>query len=169
MARKAEPVWVLTSKDETAEAIAELGRLQRERQRIQADMNDEMAAVKRRHEETAEPVNARIKELTQGVEAWCNKNRANLLVGSSKTAALTTGEVSWRATPPKLVVRGKDAVLGALKKLGLDRMVRRKEEIDKEALLADPELVAGIKGLTIKQAEQLVIKPFETQLEEVAS
>ncbi|MCB1832073.1 MAG: host-nuclease inhibitor Gam family protein [Geminicoccaceae bacterium] len=166
---KAPTVWVPQTKDQTSAAIAELGELQRERQRIAADMGDEMAVVKERHERQAEPINARIAELTRGVQMWCEANREVLTRGKSKTASFATGEVSWRMTPPKVVVRGKDAVMDLCRKLGKFQFLRQKEELNKEAILAEPEAIAGIKGLSISQTEEVIIKPFETELEEVAA
>ncbi|MFB8829213.1 hypothetical protein ACE0DR_07035 [Azotobacter sp. CWF10] len=43
------------SRDEVNEAIARIGLLQRERARMQADMNDELAKVRLRFEEAATP------------------------------------------------------------------------------------------------------------------
>jgi phage host-nuclease inhibitor protein Gam len=46
--------------------------------------------------------------------------------------------------------------------------VRVKEEINKEAILAEPDLAAKIPGISITQGEDFVIVPFETELEEIA-
>ena len=47
-------------------------------------------------------------------------------------------------------------------RLGLDRFIRTKQEINKEALLNEPEVAKGIAGITIKTGvEDFVIKPFE--------
>ena len=67
------------------------------------------------------------------------------------------------------VVRGKDAVMDLCRKLGKFQFLRQKEELNKEAILAEPEAIAGIKGLSISQTEEVIIKPFETELEEVAA
>ena len=56
----------------------------------------------------------------------------------------------------------------ALKSFGLERFLRTKEEIDKTAILAEPDAVEHIKGISITQREEFVIVPFETKLEEVA-
>lgn len=156
------------SLDEVNEAVAEIGRRQRERERIQAEMNDDLAAVRAKYETAAKPHAERITELTLGVKVWCEANR-DLLTreGKTKTARLATGEVSWRMRPPSVLVRGADAVIDALRKLKLDRFLRIKTELDREAILADPEAVAPIKGLAISQKEDFVIKPDLTELEEI--
>ena len=45
---------------------------------------------------------------------------------------------------------------------------RQKEEINREAILNEPEAVASVPGIRIDQAEDFVIKPFEALLTEVA-
>ncbi len=167
---KQEAVYVPVpqSREETATAIAEIGRHQRERDRIQADMNDELTAIKERYEREAAPHLAAIQTHAHGVQLWCEAHRAELTQeGKVKTAQLATGEVKWRTRPPSVSVRGVEAVLETLKKLGLARFVRTKEELNKEAILAEPEAIQGIRGVTIGQGEDFVIVPFETKLEEV--
>ncbi|MBI3771434.1 MAG: host-nuclease inhibitor Gam family protein [Gammaproteobacteria bacterium] len=157
------------SREEAVDAIAEIGRRQRERARIQTIMNDELAAIRQKYEEEARPHADAISALTEGVHTWCEANRDTLTQGGKvKTANLASGEVRWRMRPPSVSARGLDKVLQALKDLQLLRFIRIKEELDKEAVLAEPEAVQHIKGISIQQKEDFVIVPFETELEEVA-
>lgn len=157
------------SREDCTDYIARIGRAQRERERIQAAMNDELAAIRTGYEEQARPHAEAIKALSQGVQTWCDANREALTMGNkTKTANLASGEVRWRLRPPKVVIRGLDAVMEALKDLRLDRFIRVKEEINKEAILADPEALRHVKGISVDQGEDFVIVPFETELEEVA-
>lgn len=156
------------TREEVNAAIAAMGDAQRRRDEIATAMNDELAAVRARYEAQAAEQAAVIRELGQGVQIWAEANRNDLTrEGRTKTAKFAAGEISWRTRPPRVSVRDADAVLQALKRLGLERFVRTKEEIDKTAILAEPAAVEGVKGLTITQGEDFVIKPFETQLEEV--
>lgn len=151
-------------------AIAEIGAAQRERDRIQTEMNDALAKVRAEFEEQALPHATVIKELGHGVQVWCEGNRVDLTRdGRSKTAKFAAGEVSWRTRPPRVNIRGEGIVAEALKRLGLERFIRTKEEIDKQAILAEPGAIEGIKGLSISQGEDFVIKPFSTEIEEVQS
>jgi len=156
------------NREEVNAAIAEIGAAQRKRDLITTAMNDELAAVRARYEEQALPHAAVIKELGHAVQVWCEGNRTDLTrEGRTKTAKFAAGEISWRVRPPRVSVRGEGIVIEALKRLGLDRFIRRKEEIDKQAILGEPGAVDGIKGLSISQGEDFVIKPFETEIEEV--
>ena len=150
-------------------AIATIGVRQRERTRIQAAMNDEIAAIKTRYEAEALPHNEAIRELSKGVEIYCAANRKYLTNdGKVKSHAFAAGDVKWRITPPKVVIRGAEAVLEALRRAGPSRYIRVKEEVSKEAILADDGVTALVPGISIQQSEEFVIEPFETHLEEVA-
>jgi phage host-nuclease inhibitor protein Gam len=167
---EAAAVRIPQNRDECVEYIADIGRKQRERDRIQTLMNDEMAVIKQKFEEQAKPIADDLRELSQGVQIWCEANRAALTNGGKvKFAHLASGEIKWRMRPPSVRVRGAETVIEVLKKLGLTRFVRMKEEINKDAILAEPEAAANIPGITITQAEDFVIIPFETHLEEVAA
>lgn len=148
-----------------AEALIEnIGTLQRQVSRIEADMNDQMATIKASFEAKAQPLNQQIAEAFDAVHAWAEANRSTLLKGKLKSAKLATGDISWRITPPSVAIRGKDAVMDALKRL-VPEFIRTKEEIDKDAILADPDRVEGIKGISISQREEFRIMPFESEIE----
>lgn len=150
-------------------AIAEIGVAQRERTRIEAEMNDELAAVRQRFEQMAAPYAEKIRDRSQGVQTWCEAHRAEITEnGKTKTVAFPSGEVRWRKNPPKANIKNADQVIDLLKKWGLTDFIRTKEEVNKEAILAAPEAVKGIKGISISSGEDFVIVPFETKLEEVA-
>lgn len=163
-------VWpVPQSRDEVVTAITRIGVLQRDRDRLQSDMNDQIAAIKERFEEAARPAAEEIKGLSSGVQIWCEAHRDELTAaGKTKTVTMGSGEVRWRMTPPKVTLRAVDMVIQLLKEKGLARFLRTKEEVSKEAILADQDAVEGIAGISITQGEEFVIVPFETKLEEVA-
>jgi phage host-nuclease inhibitor protein Gam len=162
-------VPVPQSREAAAQAVAEIGALSRDLGRIEHDMNDELAAIKEGYEEEAEPRRQRIAALTEGVQTWAEANRDSLTQnGKTKTATLTTGELQWRLRPPSVRVTGADAVLTALRRFGLGRFIRAKEEVNKEAILNEPEAVAHVPGITISQGEDFVVTPFEAELAGVA-
>jgi phage host-nuclease inhibitor protein Gam len=160
---------VMQSRDEVVDAIAAIGRHVRERTRIETAMNDELAGIRAQFEGLAQPHGEAIKALSDGVQAWCEAHRAELTDGGkTKTAQLPTGEVKWRTTPPSVSVKGADAVLALLSERGLQRFIRTKTEVNKEAFLNEPEEAAKVPGVTISQREEFVIEPFETALAEAA-
>ena len=165
---KAANVAVPQNREEAVETIACIGRRLRERRRIETAMNDEIATIKELYSEQVAPIDAAVRDFTRGVEIWAEANRQTLTDGGkSKTARLPSGEIKWRIAPPSVSLKGTEAIMEALRAAGLERFIRVKEEVSKEAILADPEAVRGIAGITIVQSEEIVIEPFEAELEEV--
>lgn len=163
-------VQVPQSREEAAAAIAKIGEAQRNLARIEADMNDEISAIRARYEEEAEPHRDIIDANTQGVGTWCEANRKNLTQdGKVKTYAFSTGEVSWRTRPPSVSIKGIEATIDALRRGDLVRFLREKIEINKEAILADPGAVSKIKSIAINQGEDFAIVPFDVELAAAAA
>ena len=154
------------STDDCDDMIRALGDVRREIARIDADMGDKLAETKEKFETRAQPLKEKAEELLGGVETFCAANRDRLTNGGKvKFATLKNGEVKWRVRPPKVTVRGKDNILDALRELGLSRFIRVKEDINKEAMLEEPDAVKSIKGLTIgSEGEDFVVEPFESSL-----
>lgn len=153
---------------DTQSAITTLGQVQRDLVRIEADINDQIAIINQQQAARIEALRNQRDALQCGIQTWCEANRATLC-GKGKSANLVTGEVAWRQRPPSVTVRAADAVIDHLGKLGLTQFVRIKHEINKEAILAEPDLVRGIKGLSINVGvEDFVITPFSMDLEQSA-
>lgn len=149
--------------DDVAADIRTIGDLNRQLIRYQTEINDKLAETTAMYQPLLESLKEQIKPLQAGVQVWCEANRNDLTKGGKvKTANFTTGEVQWRQRPPSVSVRGVDAVIDALKRLGFCRFIRVKEEINKEAILNEPEAVKGVAGITLQVGvEDFVITPFE--------
>lgn len=160
------PAFVPQSSDECAEAINQIGRMQREIAVTQAAMNDAIAIITDDYTGRITPQQQQMKLLQEGVQSWCEANRTELTDnGKSKSAGFVTGAVQWRQRPPSVQVRGAESVIETLLRLGLTRFVRSKDEINKEAILNEPSAVSGVAGISIKTGvEDFVITPFEQEL-----
>ncbi|MDF1566227.1 MAG: host-nuclease inhibitor Gam family protein [Deltaproteobacteria bacterium] len=150
------------------EALGELGRLQRQVDEIQRRMNDKLAKIKEEHEAKAAPLTEELERLFKGLQAWAEAHKTSLLQGKEKTVRLGTGELGWRTSPPSVSLSKIGVVIEALKLHGLERFLRTKQEVNKDAILADPEAVEGIKGISVGQAEAFWAKPYESQIERSA-
>ncbi|MBF0249936.1 MAG: host-nuclease inhibitor Gam family protein [Alphaproteobacteria bacterium] len=151
-------------------AVAEIGRLQRAQTEFKTKMDDELEAVRARYADDLRLVSDAIKAKAKGLQTWCEANRAKLTDnGKVKTHRFLAGEVSWRNRPPKVSIRGVQAVLDKLVDLGLTQFIRTNQDIDKAAMLKDPEKAAAVDGVSIGSAgEDFVIKPNETDQEAIA-
>ncbi|EJI5073110.1 host-nuclease inhibitor Gam family protein [Salmonella enterica] len=154
------------SKEQVSVDIKKIGDIQRELTRIETDANDQIAVIMNQNTPKIEALRAELDVLQKGVQTWCEANRSSITKGSSKTANLITGEVAWRTKPDSVSIKGVELVLEALKKLKLDRFIRRKEEINKDAILADKKAVENIKGISIVSGKEVFsITPFEQEIE----
>lgn len=158
------------SRDEAAEAVRLIGQEGRELTRIQADMNDALARIKQEAEAKAAPIRESIETRTEGVKMWAEANRQALTSGGKvKHADLGTGMLRWKFLPPKVTLRDVEGILAKLKRRGLAQFIRVKEEINREAMLADPVVAQSIGGVTIGgDGEEFSIEPFAAELAEVA-
>jgi len=163
--KAAASVLVPRSHDELSAYLGEIGAHERELQHIHAEMNAELASTKEGWERRAAEHTARIEALSNGVQIWCEAHRSELTNdGKTKTAVLPTGEVAWRTRPPSVRVTGQEVVLDALRRSGLSRFIRVKEEVNKEAILNEPAAVHSVPGISILQGEDFIITPFEIEL-----
>ncbi|EHS3383819.1 host-nuclease inhibitor Gam family protein, partial [Escherichia coli] len=160
--RNAAAAYVPQSRDAVVCDIRWIGDLQREAVRLETEMNDAIAEITEKYASRIAPLKTRIETLSKGVQGWCEANRDELTNGGKvKTANLVTGDVSWRQRPPSVSIRGVDAVMETLERLGLQRFIRTKQEINKEAILLEPKAVAGVAGITVKSGiEDFSIIPF---------
>lgn len=153
------------NREDVAGLIAGIGSDSREIRLMEVEMNAILARIKEEFEQRAEPARRRIAEAQLGVQAYCEANRVELTQnGKVKTHAFSSGEVCWRLRPPSVRITGEDAVLLALRRRGLERFIRLKEEVNREAILNEPAAVALVPGIRISQIEDFVVTPFEVEL-----
>lgn len=168
---RAANMCVPQSREELARFVQEIGEAQREIVRIEAAMNDDIAARKREGEADAVPFAQRVRELTEGARIYCEAHRLeltdNLKVKHFETGV---GKIEWRNWPPSVRLNAGwklEDVIARLKKLRLPQFIRVKEELDKEAILsADSKEVARIEGVRVASAgEDFIVTPFEAAIE----
>lgn len=164
---KAKAAKVPQSREKASELVAEIGVLQRKVVELEAQMNAELARVKKMWEDLAAPSNRKIEAKFDAVHAWAAANRDALCPGRTKTVKLTSGEIAWRLTPPAVALKKVKDVIAELKRRRLGRFLRISEAVDKDAILKDRKAVASIKGISIGQREEFVVKPCLTEIEKV--
>lgn len=153
------------SQDDLIACIARIGELEREKLRMTAEADDKITAIRQTLGHGIEPLSTEIDAVQRAVQSYAETNRDKLTNGGkSKTVPFTTGEIGWRQRPPSVGVRAADAVIDTLKKLGLARFVRTKEEVNKEAILAEPDAARGIAGLTVNSGiEDFFVVPYDSR------
>lgn len=152
--------------------IYQLGTEQRAIERLTAERDEQLAAIKasfdteiRRHEQQAD-------RLTGAIQEFCDRAREVLTEdGKRKTVRFSHGEVAWRDRPPSVSLRGVDKIVElcrASKKLR--KFLRVEYSINKQAMLADPETAEAIKGVKIASAgEDFYVEPFRPKAADAAA
>ncbi|MDO4434713.1 MAG: host-nuclease inhibitor Gam family protein [Alysiella sp.] len=166
---KTQAVIGCQSRDEAVEAIKRIGDLVRDKDRVQAALNDQVAELQKQADEAVAPLTAEIEQLEEAVKVWATAHRDALTDnGKVKFADLTTGIIRWRNNPPKCTVSGVDAVLALLENNPIfERFIRVKKEVNKEAVLNEPEFFTAhpVAGLKIVQGKEFfVIEPHNQEL-----
>ncbi|MCW9036234.1 MAG: host-nuclease inhibitor Gam family protein [Rhodospirillales bacterium] len=166
--KKAISVEVPQTDAEAQKFIAKIGQLQRARKVIETTLNDQIATLQNEADQKARPLAEEINDRLKGLQTYGEANRKRLTQGGKvKFHRFTSGEISWRMRPKKVTLKGVVDIIEACKKLGKNEFLRTKEEVDKDAMLKDENAAESIKGVTINQSEDFIVKPNETELEEV--
>ncbi len=162
--RKSKSVpQAIQSRQEAVAAIARIGVVSRLVAQIVGDADNQVAEIAKKRDADTVELKAELKRLEDGVTVYCEANRRFLTNDDRvKFHEFGTGRVSWRARPPKVAIKGVEVVIAACRSLNLDRFIRVKEEINKEAMLAEPAIARSIQGVTIQsEGEDFLIEVTE--------
>jgi len=153
------------SREDAVFAIGRIGTLRREIQQLRAAADETIRLAGEKFEKGSADLAAELAEHEQGVQAFCEARRLELTSdGKVKYHDFGTGRINWKLRPPRVSIRAVEAVIEACKKVGFPQFVRVKEEINKDAMLADPDKARLIAGVTISSAgEEFVIEPAELE------
>lgn len=95
-------------------------------------------------------LNSEYEKITKSLKVFAERHRETLLADGGKTVKLPAGTFGWRVNASAKVVHGRlkeETVIERIKSLGkafADKYIRVKEELNKEALLADRPKVPGV-------------------------
>ena len=148
-----------------------IGYSQREIEKTRATLNDEIDKLKAKARADVGPQEERIAQFVEGLYAFAESHREELTKsGEKKTVELPGGIMAWRTTPPSIVLSDKEEIIiNRLKEAHLDRFVRTpREEINKKAMLQEPEEAEKIEGVTVDRHEEFYVKPSEIDIELVS-
>ena len=159
-------IAVPKSLDEAAQFLAQIGEEQRATDTIRLDLNTTVDKLKTQAMADDEPHQKKISELVEGLFAYAEAHRDDLTDdGKRKEVKVPTGIFGWRMTPPAVSLRDVKSILESLKSLRLKRFIRIKEEVNKDAMLKEPDLAKTVKGVSISQREEFIAKPAELEVE----
>jgi phage host-nuclease inhibitor protein Gam len=166
---KAPALPVPASREEADRLLGDLGALQRELDHIDADLTATCAAAKLAASKAAAPIADEIRRRFSALGIWAEEHRSRLLEGDRKSVALGQGVIGWRwGMPTVRIARGQEeAVIEELARRALGHLIRTRQEVDREAVLRAPELVADLTGIVVEQIETFFAKPLDLESEQV--
>ncbi|MDR1252858.1 MAG: host-nuclease inhibitor Gam family protein [Treponema sp.] len=171
MARYKPAVGKIKTIDDANLALKEIGLFEHQLAVIDGEANKEIAAIKEKCAKEGEGLRSRIADLSALLGAYAEYNRAELFK-DRKSVELSFGSFGYRKST---AISVKKTTLELLKKLGLARYVRIKEEADKEAMaelddetLAQVDAVRKIKDAFFCEANRAEVNK-ELLKEQVAS
>jgi phage host-nuclease inhibitor protein Gam len=116
--------------------------------------------IRRALEPQRRKLEGELQELVLGLLKYATQHRERLTEGGKvKTVIWPAGKLQWRLTPRSVRLSDVAKVLAELKKRRLTRYIRVKEEIDRNALLAEEEIASRIPGVEFVQYEQFIVQP----------
>lgn len=133
---------------------------------INLELNKAVDELKKNATDDVRIHQEKITQNVDGIYSYAQSHRDELTKGGErKTVELPGGILKWRFTPSKVTLVKVKLVLENLKKLGLERFIRVKEEVNKEDLSKEIELAKTIQGISITQSEEFVIIPAKLDVE----
>lgn len=141
--------------------LRKLGRLERNARRIGTSADAKMAKLVSAATAKLQPIEAEMYQTFFELKALADGNRTELTdKGATKTVAFSAGTVNWRETPAKIdLTIDEIKLLAYLKRKGPKAFVRIRSEIDKAAMLKNPESAKKVPGVRIATREIFYAKP----------
>jgi phage host-nuclease inhibitor protein Gam len=132
MARLKPNVKKIESLEDANLTLREIGLLERELETIDGDAHKQIAEIKTAAVKAGKPILKRIADLSALLGAYAEYNRAELF-RDKKTVQVSFGVFGYRKST---TISVKKTTIGLLKKLHLEKYIRVKEEVNKEAIAA---------------------------------
>ena len=144
MARLKPQVGKIETLDQANLVLKEIGLLEKELESIDGDAHKQIAEIKEAAAKAGQTIRKRIADDSALLGAYAEYNRADLFK-DKKSVQLSFGTFGYRKSTSISV---KKTTLELMKKLGLDKYVRVKEEADKDAMAAlDDETLAQVDAV----------------------
>jgi len=158
------------TREEAVSIVGEIAELKITETQTKALMDQRLKEVREEYEGQLADINDRLTPLLLRVQAWAEANTQEF--GKFKSLDMLHGFIGWRISTPTLKTLSGwtwARVLEALKMLGHSPFIRVKEEVDKQAIIAQREalLDGDLRqfGCKIIQEEMFYVDPKTTPTE----
>jgi len=160
----------ISGREAMESVVGEIAAIMNRQRILTAAMDAQIQAVREQYEGQLATDSEMLDRKIEEVRLWSEANPNEF--GSARSLDAVHGTIGWRSGPPSLkTVAGWtfDRVLQALKNTGATGYIRVKEEVNKQHLLSDRELIGPEKlreiGLRVVQDEAFYVDPKLTEVE----
>lgn len=165
----------ITELKEVTQSMIAIGSIQRRKEEYRLKKQRQIDEITARIATSDEEADKEIAIIFESIHRFAKENKVELTNHNRiRTIKLLTGTFGWRESPSSVHITNKKTVLENIRKLKLERFIRYEPEINKEAMLKEPEIAKTIVGISIKKPEMFFVKPnsineeFEKRLTKVA-
>lgn len=163
---------VLTGLSDVDQRLHDLATDTNYRIALVSAMDDEILQIKKQYETQINEAEARIKQITDDLEAWASANPD--LFTKRKSIEFLNGVIGFRTGTPKLVPLSRGWTWEKITKAVcayLPNFTRSKPEVDKQAIIAQAAELEAILprcGIKVMQGEKFFVEPKLTEKEVAA-
>jgi len=156
--RAAETATPPKDRDEAETYLARIGDIQRMTQLNKTALAEAIANVTAEIEASSAKLAEEHDRLFRGLQLWAEANRHALTDGGkTKTVRMGNGSIAWRLAPPSVRIKAPEMALAFLIENQREEFLRRKIEINREAMLANPDLASETPGVMIRSAGEAFV------------
>jgi phage host-nuclease inhibitor protein Gam len=162
---------VAKTREEAAAQMRIMGDMRRELTVLETEMEEKISDIRQSYEKRALPHLEKYKGLEESLTIFAEAHRDELTDGGKRQSAdLGSGALTWRKLPPKVSLRKLDDVIAAIHHFAENdadfaAFLRTTEEVNKEAMLANPEKAATLPGVSIgSEGETIKVEPLVEEL-----
>lgn len=163
------------TREEMETLVGDIAALKIRERELKARMDADLKEVRDRYEGQLAGLSESIGAKMPAALAWADNNADDF--GKLRSIEMLHGTIGWRTNTPSLRTLSGwtwDRVLEKLLNIGAMTYVRTKQEVNKQALLADRDDLGGEEfrklGVRVVQEDEFFVEPkiTETQSREVA-
>jgi len=172
MKKSANQVPVPQTRGDMENLLAQIAGIKRDEAAVKLNMDRQMAGIKAGHAVTLSTFTERLAPLVTAAETWATSNPAEF--GKNKSIKFVHGTVGFRTSTPALALLNRkwswEKVLAKLQQLGNWVFIRKKLEVDKDAIINahgevwSDETLAGF-GVKVTQDESFFVETDLTTVE----
>lgn len=155
----------LTNEADAAKLLGELEKLKLELEKQQVELNQAVNELVVKANKRSEAVSEEFAEKFNVLKDYAKKNKDKLTEhGKQRSVTWATGTLGWRSTPIGISVprNAKEVVLLIERILAIKKptYLRRKWELNIEAMEANPEEATAIEGINTRPASEIIYIKF---------